>query len=447
LHQLADLQEDPMSFHIRWPTQFNLITQEFAARPEFYAKFGLPGHEGIDFEAPEGTELYAVADGVVFDVRPDGDSDPVGKPYGNQVRIQHDEVYSSIYAHLVQIIAQKGQPVSAGQLIGLAGNTGNSFGAHLHLTIKKAGATQNRETSFPYDIIDPTPYLGTFGEGTQPAPPPQPTLQVQVNSPEVGYLNIRNTPSTSGALVVRVSDGAQLGALEPENIARSKVGQQNQWMWVRAPEGQTGYAAAWYLRLRDTPVEPAAPLSVVVTSPDVPLKVRGGPGTDQPILAEAPHGTVLQALESEAVVRSKVGQQGQWLKVQTPAGVVGYSAAWYLGLQQGAPATAAVSFALPMSLDLAQAEEAPMEEERKLVHADDLTRIRGIGPKTAAALAAKGLVIYEQLVSFKPGQLKAWLAAKGIRGRYAATWPKQARLIVEGRWKALATLQKKLTKK
>jgi predicted flap endonuclease-1-like 5' DNA nuclease len=436
-----------MSFHMRWPTQFNLVTQEFAARPEFYGKFGLPGHEGIDFQAPEGTKLYAVADGVVSDVRPDGDSDPVGKPYGNQVRIQHDEGYTSVYAHLVQIVAQKGQPIRAGQVIGLAGNTGNSFGAHLHLTIKKAGATQNGETGFPYDIVDPTPYLGVFGEEAPPAPPAQPTLQVQVNSPEAGYLNIRSTPSTSGALVVKVTDGAQLGGLEPENIARSKVGQQNQWLWVRAPEGQTGYAAAWYLRLSEAPVEPTAPLSVVVVSPDVPLKVRGGPGTGQPILAEAPHGTVLQALESEAAVRSKVGQQGEWLKVQTPTGVVGYSAAWYLGLQREVPPAAAVSFALPVSFDLAQTEEAPLEEERKLVHADDLTRIRGIGPKTAAALAATGLVVYEQLVSLKPDQLKAWLAAQGIRGRYTATWPKQARLIVEGHWKALATLQKKLTQK
>ncbi|NBD35825.1 MAG: peptidoglycan DD-metalloendopeptidase family protein, partial [Chloroflexi bacterium] len=89
-----------MAFRMRWPTEYGKITQEFGARPEFYQKFGLPGHEGVDFMAPEGSELYAVADGFVSDVRLDGNSDPNGKPYGNQVRIQHEGGFTSIYAHL-----------------------------------------------------------------------------------------------------------------------------------------------------------------------------------------------------------------------------------------------------------------------------------------------------------------------------------------------------------
>jgi len=126
-----------MTFHIRWPTRFSIITQEFGARPEFYAKFGLPGHEGIDFEAPESSELYAIADGVVSDVRPDGDSDPVGKPYGNNCASSTTKDIPPFMHTCRTSFAQKGQPVQAGQLIGLSGNTGNSFGAHLHLTIKK----------------------------------------------------------------------------------------------------------------------------------------------------------------------------------------------------------------------------------------------------------------------------------------------------------------------
>jgi len=436
-----------MTFHIRWPTQFGAITQEFGARPEFYGKFGLPGHEGIDFEAPESSQIYAVAEGTVSDVRPDGDSDPVGKPYGNQLRIQHDEGYTSIYAHLLQIIAQRGQPVQAGQLIGLSGNTGNSFGAHLHLTIKKANATQAHETNFPYDIIDPTPYVGAFEAGAQPAPPEpsaQPTLQVQVNSPEVGYLNVRSAPSVSGTLVVKAPDGTTLGTLEPEGVARGKVGQQNQWLWVRTPDGQVGYAAAWYLRLTDAPAPaPSATISVVVSSSDTPLKVRSGPSTSQPILAEALDGTVLQALEPEETVRRKVGQQGEWLHVQTPSGVTGYSAAWYLNAQGDRD----VSFGVGVSFGLPTVEKAPVEEERKLIQADDLTRIKGIGPKTAAALYVAGIGIYEQLASFKPKPLLTWLRTKGIRGRYVASWPKQAQLIAQGKFKRLATLQKKLTNK
>jgi len=187
---------------------------------------------------------------------------------------------------------------------------------------------------------------------------------------------------------------------------------------------------------------PETAVPVVVASPEVPLKVRSGPSTDQPKLAEAPDGTVLQALEPDQTVRSKVGQQGQWLRVRTPDGVTGYSAAWYLRLQAGG----AVSFALPVSFGTLAAEGASVEEERKLVHADDLTRIHGIGPKTAAALRAAGIGIYEQLAAFKPNQLAPWLRARHIRGRYVSTWPKQAQLIIAGRWKALAIMQKKLEK-
>jgi predicted flap endonuclease-1-like 5' DNA nuclease len=91
-------------------------------------------------------------------------------------------------------------------------------------------------------------------------------------------------------------------------------------------------------------------------------------------------------------------------------------------------------------------EKAPVEEERKLIQADDLTRIKGIGPKTAAALYAAGIGIYEQIASFKPKPFLTWLRAKGIRGRYAASWPRQAQLICTGRVKKLAILQKELAK-
>jgi len=426
-----------MSFRVHWPTQSGLITQQFRERPEFYGKFGLPGHEGIDFDAPHGSEIYAVAEGIVSEVRLDGDSDKLNKPYGNQVRVRHDGGYESIYAHLLQVSVSAGQSVQAGQLIALADNTGNSFGSHLHLTIKKKGASQAGETDFPWDIIDPTPYLESLGgPPAQPAPPTQPTLQVQVASPEVGYLNIRSAPYASSSLAAKVADGAMLGALEAEDIARGKVGQQNQWLWVKTSEGQVGYAAAWYLRLPEgaAPAAPAAPaMSVVVASPETPLKVRGGPGTLYPILAEAPDGSVLKALEPEETVRGKVGQQGQWLQVQTPAGVTGYSAAWYLSL----PAAPAVAFALP-------AEEAEPVEERKLAQADDLQQVMGIGPKTEAALQAMGIAVYEQLASLKPKQLKALLEEQGVRARHASTWPKQARLIIKGRWKALESFQQKL---
>jgi len=334
-----------MSLRLQWPVKNSFITQQFGERPEFYRPLGLPGHEGIDFNAPEGTEVYAAADGVVSEVRLDGDSDPMRKPYGNQVRIQHDGGYMTTYAHLSQVIARQGQTVGTGQLIGLSGHTGNSQGSHLHLTLKKQGATQASLTNFPYDIIDPNPYLSPFAESQpeQPAPPAPPAraaLQVQVASPDVGYLNVRSAPSASGSLVTQVSDKAMLDVLEAADVAHGKIGQQGQWLRVRTSDGKEGYVAAWYLRVPDssptpTPAPSPAPapdavLAVTVNSPYTPLKVRKGPGVQYDVLAQAPDGTMLTALESADAVKAKLGQSGQWLQVRTPDGVTGYSAAWYL---------------------------------------------------------------------------------------------------------------------
>jgi hypothetical protein len=49
--------------------------------------------------------------------------------------------------------------VAVGQVIGKADSTGNSSGPHLHLTLKRDGTTQRRETNYPKDIIDPTPFM------------------------------------------------------------------------------------------------------------------------------------------------------------------------------------------------------------------------------------------------------------------------------------------------
>ena len=138
-----------------WPTEFRSITQPFGARPAFYGRFGLPGHEGIDFMGPEGTKLFAVADGRVVQVqRTIGNR--MGNPYGLHLTIEHEDGYMTIYAHLSKIEVRLNQNVRGGQLIGRSGNTGNSQGAHLHLTLKKMGEVQ---PPWPNNIIDPTPFV------------------------------------------------------------------------------------------------------------------------------------------------------------------------------------------------------------------------------------------------------------------------------------------------
>lgn len=92
------------------------------------------GHLGVDIAAGEGAPVYAADSGVV--------TMAVGGynyGYGNVIMIDHGNGYITLYAHLSQINVVPCQGVYAGNLIGLAGNTGNSFGAHLHFEVRQSG--------------------------------------------------------------------------------------------------------------------------------------------------------------------------------------------------------------------------------------------------------------------------------------------------------------------
>jgi murein DD-endopeptidase MepM/ murein hydrolase activator NlpD len=102
-----------------------------------------PGHLGIDISAPEGSNVYAAGTGIVTQAQGGWNTG-----YGNVVQIDHGNGYVTVYAHLSQINVSNCQSVVQGTLIGLSGNTGNSFGAHLHFEIRISGTNVN-----PYDIV------------------------------------------------------------------------------------------------------------------------------------------------------------------------------------------------------------------------------------------------------------------------------------------------------
>ena len=135
-----------------WPTQYRNIIQQFGANPQNYQQFGLPGHEGLDIMAPTGSKIFAVAPGRVTVAR----TEPQGHPYGILVRIEHMDGYETTYGQMQELYVSVGELVQACHIIGLADNTGNSFGAHLHLTLKKEGVTYQ---DYPNNITDPTPFL------------------------------------------------------------------------------------------------------------------------------------------------------------------------------------------------------------------------------------------------------------------------------------------------
>lgn len=113
---------------MRHPVPGARLSQPFGAHPGTYAAYGLAGHEGTDYAVPIGTPVYAAHDGTAA-VR-------LGSAtYGNYVTVQSEAV-DTLYAHLSDVTVRQGQDVRAGDVIGLSGNTGRSFGPHLHFGVR-----------------------------------------------------------------------------------------------------------------------------------------------------------------------------------------------------------------------------------------------------------------------------------------------------------------------
>lgn len=93
-------------------------------------------HQGIDFAAPIGTPIFAVASGVVVTVETHGG-------YGNMVEIDHGNNLITRYAHTSRFLVKVGDIVKRGQTIAQVGSTGRSTGPHLHFEVLVNGEQQN----------------------------------------------------------------------------------------------------------------------------------------------------------------------------------------------------------------------------------------------------------------------------------------------------------------
>jgi len=98
--------------------------------------FGNAGHRGTDIPAPEGTPILAAHSGTVL-VSGWNDS------YGNQVLLDNGAGLSTRYAHMTQTAVTAGEAVTAGQVIGYVGSTGDSTGNHLHFEVMQNGVRMN----------------------------------------------------------------------------------------------------------------------------------------------------------------------------------------------------------------------------------------------------------------------------------------------------------------
>ena len=94
--------------------------------------FGNAGHRGTDIPAPEGTPILAAHSGTVL-ISGWNDS------YGNQVLLDNGAGLSTRYAHMTATAVTAGETVTAGQVIGYVGSTGDSTGNHLHFEVMQGG--------------------------------------------------------------------------------------------------------------------------------------------------------------------------------------------------------------------------------------------------------------------------------------------------------------------
>ncbi|MBI4037164.1 M23 family metallopeptidase [Candidatus Daviesbacteria bacterium] len=112
-----NITQEP-SIQFKWPTTGAIFS--------YFSK----DHDGIDIAPPYGTPLYAAADGIVVDMQ------KLGWSYGWYEVIWHwRSNFLTLYGHMSQFDVQIGQPVKAGDLIGLVGSTGRSTGPHVHFSV------------------------------------------------------------------------------------------------------------------------------------------------------------------------------------------------------------------------------------------------------------------------------------------------------------------------
>ena len=129
------LQQAPPTFVVGEVSAFGFVWPVVDIITSYYG----PYHPlGMDINAPLGVPIVAAAAGQVVFIGGD-----VCCSYGFHVEIKHDEIFSTLYAHLDSFTVELGQQVEQGQVIGLSGLSGRSTGPHLHFEIRRDGIYQD----------------------------------------------------------------------------------------------------------------------------------------------------------------------------------------------------------------------------------------------------------------------------------------------------------------
>ena len=137
----GNLHGQPEEFVIEAPVLGSIGSPFGKTRGSRRTQKGVRHHAGVDISSPSGIPIHAAAPGVVVLAAYD-------KGYGRHVVIQHENGFTTLYAHMSVLSAKAGERVTAGSVIGKVGRTGRATGPHLHFEVKRNGT-----------YVDPEPLL------------------------------------------------------------------------------------------------------------------------------------------------------------------------------------------------------------------------------------------------------------------------------------------------
>lgn len=244
----------------------NRVTQ-----PYTYKTASKTGHGGIDIVGDDDTTVHAVESGTVTMISKwDGKTKTGTQSYGNLVVVTDNDNCRHYYAHLQSIAVSKGQFVFVGTKIGVMGNTGNSFGAHLHYEVRTGQTTATRVN--PADYCGVENAKGTYTEQSNGAQTAEPVVGTYYPRED---LNVRTGAGVGYTIAEK--NGAKYNIAYPVYEIK-RVGTQN---WGRI--GTTRWICLAYCAT--TPVTTANStqntengLTAYVLTCDM-LKVRKSPST------------------------------------------------------------------------------------------------------------------------------------------------------------------------
>lgn len=186
-------------------------------------------HTGIDLIPTDGDKnptLYAPCDCTILSVNSCGSS------YGNHICASTGTGYIFVMAHMKSVPpVKKGDKVKKGQKVGIMGNTGNSFGEHLHIEFQKA-----KSYSYAKNLVNPTSIMDI----TKKAVPV--TISKKVYKHTTAKINLREKVGKTDVLCV-IPKGTKV------EVLKSNAGKKDGYTWAKIKySGKTGYAATAYLK-------------------------------------------------------------------------------------------------------------------------------------------------------------------------------------------------------